>query len=448
MVGTTPPADETATVNALLAGWGGRCASRPERLVSYEALVSTLDEAPGRGLVARGMGRSYGDSAQRAGGTVVDMMSQPGAVMIDSSGRARVSASTTIEQLLVAAVPMGWFVPTTPGTRLVSIGGAVAADVHGKNHHADGSFGSHVLSLRLRAPGGELQLTPADDAFWATVGGMGLTGVITEVEVQLTPIRSSRMVVDTVRARDLDALMAVMADGDQRWRYSVAWIDLLATGASMGRGVLSAGDHAPSGELRYEPVARLHAPPTPVGLTTAAAMRAFNSMWFRVSRPSSARPSSIDSFFYPLDGVGRWNRLYGPAGFLQHQFVVPFGAEAVLRQIVERLSLAGVGSFLAVLKRFGPANSGHLSFPMPGWTLALDLAARGAGLDALLGRLDAMVVECGGRTYFAKDARVDPRLVPEMYPRLREWRTVRDRLDPERRMRSDLSERLGLIGDL
>lgn len=400
----------------------------------------------GRGMVARGMGRSYGDSAQRAGGVVVDTLTQAPSVSIDAAGVATISAATTIEQVLTASIPLGWFVPTTPGTRLVTIAGAVAADVHGKNHHRDGSIGHHIRSLTLLSPAmGVIRLGPDEPGFWATVGGMGLTGVILEVDVQMVPIRSARMVVDTIRARDLDELMEVMSAGDERWRYSVAWIDLLATGRSLGRGVLTAGDHASDGPMSYAPATRLTAPPVPMGVTTRSLMHAFNAAWFAKSRPASAVVESIDTFFYPLDGVGKWNRLYGPRGFLQHQFVVPYGAEAVLQVIVERLAKAGLASFLAVLKRFGASSGGHLSFPIPGWTLALDLAANGPEAEALLAELDQMVADCGGRTYFAKDARVDPALVPVMYRRLGEWRVVRDALDPERRMRSDLGERLGLM---
>jgi decaprenylphospho-beta-D-ribofuranose 2-oxidase len=247
-----------------------------------------------------------------------------------------------------------------------------------------------------------------------------------------------------------------MEAGDERYRYSVAWIDLLATGRHLGRSVLTAGDHAPRAAVpgddahvrAFDPTSRLGAPSwVPSGLLNKLSIRAFNELWFRKApRDRRDQVQSIGAFFHPLDGVRDWNRLYGAAGFLQHQTVVPFGEERTLRRLVEKLADAGTPSFLAVLKRFGAASPAPLSFPMPGWTLALDIPAGVAGLPELLDEIDRMVVDVGGRVYLAKDSRVDPRHLARMYPRLAEWRAVRDRLDPADRWQSDLGRRLGLCG--
>jgi decaprenylphospho-beta-D-ribofuranose 2-oxidase len=284
---------------------------------------------------------------------------------------------------------------------------------------------------------------------------MGLTGVIVDATFACPRIGSSRLVVDTDRAPDLDAVMALMDEGDAGYDYSVAWIDLMAGGASLGRSVLTRGRFASAEEARaggldrpndYRAGVLVHAPPiVPSGLLNKLTVRAFNEVWYRKA-PSRRRDElqTIPQFFHPLDMVGSWNRVYGPAGFLQWQFVLPFGTEDVLRAIIEDLVAAGCTSFLAVLKRFGPGNPGPLSFPTEGWTLALDIPTGVDGLGALLDRLDDDVAANGGRVYLAKDSRLRPELLAVMYPRLDEWRAVRDRVDPERRLQSDLARRLAL----
>ncbi len=443
--------------DALLTGWGLTAPTRatlhhPE---SADDVATVLRDAPARGVIARGLGRAYGDAAQNAGGAVIDMTGVARVRELDLvDGVVTADAGVSLDALLRVLVPLGWFVPVTPGTRYVTAGGALAADIHGKNHHHDGAFSNHVTRFTLRlADGDERVIEPGTDAFAATAGGMGLTGVITSVTFRVLPIETALMSVDTDRIADFDTLLAAMEDGDHRYRYSVAWVDLLARGASFGRAVLQRGDHAGRAQvddddpLAYGPSTRLAAPPwVPSGLVNKLTVAAFNEVWFRKApRHAAARLESIPAFFHPLDGVAAWNRGYGRAGFVQYQFVVPFGEEAALRTITERLVAARCPSIVTVLKRFGAGNP-LLSFPIPGWTLAVDIPTGLDGLAPLLDGLDDLVVGAGGRVYLAKDSRMRPELVPLMYPELDRWREIRDKLDPTGSLRSDLARRLDLIG--
>ena len=446
-------------MSELVTGWGRTAATAAtvERPTDPDQVVELIGSAGSRGLVARGLGRSYGDPAQNAGGLVLDLTGLDQVLSLDlEAGLVRVQAGVSLDALLRLVVPCGWFVPVTPGTRMVTIGGAIAADVHGKNHHRDGSFGQHVESFELALPDGSVTtVTPANDPelFWGTCGGMGLTGVVLTATLRLMRAPTPLMRVDTVRAADLDELVAALVEAEDGHRYSVAWIDTLATGHRAGRGIVTSGEHASLDDVAersrrrppgYAPKVRAAAPGwVPPGLLNRASIAAFNETWFRKApRNEVGALQSIGAFFHPLDGVQGWNRLYGPRGFLQYQCVVP--EEATLRTILERLAAAKVPSFLAVLKRFGAASPGPLSFPRPGWTLAIDIPAATPGLGPVLDRIDQLVAEAGGSIYLAKDSRLRPELLPDLYPQLAAWRLLRDRVDPHRRLVSDLSRRLSL----
>jgi decaprenylphospho-beta-D-ribofuranose 2-oxidase len=441
-----------------LSGWG-RTAPTVATLhrAASDEIAALVKSAGPRGLIARGFGRSYGDAAQNAGGDVVELGHTPDHLVLDrAADLVSVSAGVSLDALMRALLPHGYFVPVSPGTRQVTIGGAIAADIHGKNHHVDGSFGRHLRWLDLiDGTGTPRRLDPVSNPqeFWATAGGMGLTGVVTRAAVELRRVESSWMRVDTERIPRLEALLEAMADDDAH-TYSVAWIDLLATGQSLGRSVLTRGEHADASDvprrhatdpLAFAPRELLSAPPAPSGVAVnPMTMRAFNELWYRRA-PRSRRTTieSIARFFHPLDAVGHWNALYGRRGLVQYQFVVPTDSDGALVQAVRLIAAAGQASFLAVLKRFGPGNPGPLSFPISGWTLALDLPAT-PSLAPLFDRLDALVADAGGRVYLAKDSRARADVVARMYPRLDEFRAIRGQLDPNNVFQSDLSRRLAL----
>jgi decaprenylphospho-beta-D-ribofuranose 2-oxidase len=442
-----------------LTGWGG---TSPSVATVHPAgndgeLARLVTGAGQRGVLARGLGRSYGDAAQNGGGVVVDMTGRNGVLSVDTdTGLVQVEAGASLDHLMRILLPMGLFVPVSPGTRQVTVGGAIAADIHGKNHHVDGSFGRHVVSMDLLCADGTIRaLTPESELFWATVAGMGLTGLVLRATLRMKKVESAFCLVDTERCVNLDELLTRMDEGDHRYTYSVAWIDCLARGASLGRSVLTRGWSATLEQLppkvrehglEFRPKELFVAPPIfPSGLLSRATVSAFNEAWYRKApRERRGEVQTIAAFFHPLDAVAQWNRIYGPKGFLQYQFVVPFGAEDALRRCIEMLSDAGQASFLAVLKRFGPPSGGHLSFPTPGWTLALDVPIGAAILGGLLDRLDEEVLAAGGREYLAKDSRLPASAIADMYPRLDEWRAIKKAVDPAGVFNSDLARRLGL----
>lgn len=436
-----------------LSGWGNHPVApakltRPERRRGLRPI--------GASSLARGRGRSYGDAALNSLGTVVLTERLDRMLGFNSeTGDLTTEAGATLEDVIEALLPHGWFLPVTPGTRFCSLGGCLAADVHGKNHHVAGSFSDHVRSFELVRPDGATAwVTSQEDAglFWATAGGMGLTGMVSTLTLRLKRVETSWMSVHHSPARTLDELFNLLDDPAHDATYSVAWIDGMATGPSLGRGVLMTGEHAapdqvPGGRatLDWRPK---RAKSFPVDLPGWAlnpfTIRLGNSIyhWLQGRRGRFVCP--VEPFFYPLDAIHGWNRMYGKRGFLQYQFVAPpETARATVRTVVQSLADGGYGSFLGVLKKFGSQGEGMLSFPMPGLTLALDLPMR-AGIEAVLDRMDDIVADAGGRVYLAKDARLSIAAFERMYPRLSEFRQVREACDPSSRLSSDLARRLGL----
>jgi decaprenylphospho-beta-D-ribofuranose 2-oxidase len=434
-----------------LTGWGRatRSVATVLRPQSAADVARALAEPGERGVLPRGLGRAYGDAAQNAGGRVLDMTALNAIHAFDADeGRIIAGAGVSIAALAAHTLPHGWFPAVVPGTRWVTVGGAIAADIHGKNHHVDGGFAEHVASFQLVAPDGQKrEVTRArdPDAWAATVGGMGLTGAITRATLELVAVRAPVVREELARTADLDDLLVRMSRDDRAHRYSVAWVDCAH---AAGRGILMQGDHAeepgPPPEL---PPPRLRAPRwAPGNLLGRATVRAFDAFWFHL-KPRVRRSDLVPlaSFFWPLDGVRGWNRFYGARGLVQHQCVVPHGREDVLHAILDSARSARIAPTLAVLKRLGPASEkAPLSFPVAGWTLALDLPAGARGLAKLLDAWDERVAAAGGRVYLAKDARTRPDAIAAMYPGLAAWRAARAKLDPHGAMRSDLARRLEL----
>ncbi|HEX6357496.1 FAD-binding oxidoreductase [Actinophytocola sp.] len=440
-----------------LTGWGRTAPTSAQ--VLHTADVGTIAEAVRnagpRGVIARGLGRSYGDPSQNAGGVVIDMTALNRIHTVDAdAGTVVVDAGVSLDTLMRALLPFGLWLPVLPGTRQVTVGGAIGSDIHGKAHHVEGSFGNHVLSLDLLTADGEITtLTPDDDLFWATVGGMGLTGIVLRATLHVNHVETAYFLVDTDQLGSLDELMARQSVDDERYVESVSWFDAVTTGPHLGRGILTRANHAKvddlPAKLRKNPL-KFDAPQLltvpevfPPGMLNRFTGRVFSEVWYRKSPTRKNVVQNITQFLHPLDIVGEWNRGYGPHGFLQYQFVVPFEAEDVIRRTVRRMTETGQVSALNVLKRFGAGNRAPLSFPMPGWTLCVDLPV-GKGVHELCEELDELVLAAGGRHYLAKESRATPSVIERGYPRLDEWRKIRASVDPQGVFASDMSRRLSL----
>ncbi len=459
----SPPVEPTPVAHTV-HGWGGgggvsALVLRPGSIDGVRAAVQrhaipAHAGRPDRGAIPRGMGRSYGDAAQLARGLVLEMTRLKGVELSPRQGTVTAQAGVTIGELLRQLVPAGWVVPVVPGTQHVTVGGAIASDIHGKNHGAVGTFSSHVRALGLLTAAGEIrELTPdsEDGLFATTVGGMGLTGAILWAEIGLSAVSSSRVAVDTDRTRCLDEALAVLAGPGGPHR--VAWLDLLSP--RPGRGIVTRAEHLPGqdglerGGAGATRRARASVPERwPSGVLRPATVGAFNELRFRLApRRERGRVEGFGAHMFPLDALDAWPRLYGSSGLLQYQFAVPRGQEHVLQGVIDRLRRARVPCFLATLKDLGAANDAPLSFPLAGWALALDLPRAAPGIDGLLDEFDGRVAQAGGRVYLTKDARLRPEATRAMYPRLAEWRAGRDRADPEGLWCSDLALRTGLISE-
>jgi FAD/FMN-containing dehydrogenase len=410
------------------SSWG-RYPRAEQQLVPLLDRNAPLPDFEGSAL-PHGNGRSYGDSCLNPGGTLLHTRGIDRYITFDAAtGILECEAGVLLSELLDLVVSQGWFLPVTPGTRLVTVGGAIANDVHGKNHHVAGSFGRHVLALELLRSDGERRLCSACESpewFAATVGGLGLTGLITRVRLQLRRIHGPWLQVETQRFERLDDFFQLSAESASS-EYTVAWVDCLARGPALGRGVFMRADHVSALPPQHPQVATRRAamPLTPpLSLVNSLTLRAFNTLYFhRAPRQPRQRIRHYESFFYPLDGIADWNRMYGPRGFLQYQCVVPpDNAPMATAELLECIAASRRGSFLVVLKQFGATSSpGLLSFPRPGTTLALDFPNHGERTLQLLSQLDEVVLAAGGALYPAKDARMPPRMFAASFPRLPEF---------------------------
>ncbi|HEV2264644.1 MAG TPA: FAD-binding oxidoreductase [Stellaceae bacterium] len=439
----------------MLTGWG-RYPRADCRVIAARSPADVLAVVAAEPtLIARGNGRAYGDAALNPAATL-DLRRDDRFMAFDAaSGVLTVEAGVLLADILDCLMPHGWFPPVTPGTKFVTLGGMLAADVHGKNHHKAGTIGDHVESLDLALADGRVVRCSRDEnasLFAATLGGMGLTGIILSARLKLQRIETAYVRQETLRARDLDQIMDLF-EASRDWTYTVAWIDCLARGRDLGRALLYRGEHARSGELPARrraaplavPVRRTRRMPVdfPAIMLNRWSVTAFNRLFYRASRLGTAIVD-YDRFFYPLDTIHEWNRMYG-GGFVQYQCVLPkVASRAGLSALLGRIAAAGAGSFLSVLKLLGPGR-GMLSFPMEGYTLALDFPADPANL-ALLTELDAIVAAHGGRVYLAKDARIAAADFRRAYAGagLDEFAAVRNAVDPARKFASLQSRRLGL----
>jgi decaprenylphospho-beta-D-ribofuranose 2-oxidase len=448
----------------LLCGWGRTAPTRARMLRPHtaEQVAHALAASPAArgGAIARGAARSYGDAAQNGGGAVIDATALRRAPTVAADGSAvRVGAGVTFAQLLAWLTAHDLTLPVVPGTRHLTVGGAIASDVHGKSHPRDGSFARHVLSFTLCTPADGPLLVSAErhpELFHATLGGMGLTGVVVEATLRLAPLHNPRAVADIDRLDTLELAVAAVAGGHSH-RYTIAWVDLLSEGAAFGRTVLTRSDEGPTTPLDTRPPFSTRPPLTvprgfPGGVLRPAAVRAFNVLhWHTAPRRARGRTLSMSAQLFPLDVLGEWSRLYGPAGMVQYQFAIPRGEEETLLRVVHLLRARRAPMYLAVLKRFGSGGrasekGGPLSFPLEGLTLAIDLPAGAPGLHRALDDADELAAGAGGRVYLAKDSRLRPAMLAAMYPELERFRELRGRIDPDGVLRSDMGRRLGLCG--
>ncbi len=444
-------------MSTTLSGWGAqrRVPCTLQRPDARREVHGAIDPA---GTIARGLGRSYGDAAVNEEGRVVGMRSVDHYLAFDQgTGLLTCEAGVSLEQILNTFAPRGWFPGITPGTKYVTVGGCIANDVHGKGHHAQGSFVSCVTSMRiLVADGTVVQASREEnsDLFWACFGGLGLLGIVLDATLQMRPVETTYFHQQVLLAEDLNEMIAHMEATDDDFPYSVANIDFVATGAQMGKGVLTVGDHATREELPRklsDTPRKLHGGPladVPIqlpGITlNPLTRRTINGVIGALLRNKGSY-EHYDSFFYPLDILTNWNRGYGPRGFIQYQFVLPVEAGVKpLSQLMSTIMSSDQLPFLNVLKRLGPGNEAPLSFPLDGYTFAIDFPVRD-GLQRLTARLDEMVIDAGGRVYLGKDAYLSADAMRRMYPRIDEWLEVKARWDPHGVFTSNMGRRVGLV---
>ena len=443
-----------------VSGWGQTNKTNikiiePENISQIQEIIA---KSTRKSLITRGMGRSYGDAAQLKDSFALDLKQFKKIKINTLDNTVTAGAGITFKELLKTIIPNGYFLPVTPGTKNITVGGALSADIHGKNHHIDGSFGNHVKEISILDGKGEFhRLNPLNtkspdeiEYFWSILGGMGLNGVIIEATFSLIPITTSLIKVDTNRFNSLDSLMEAMINADKKYRYSVAWIDSLHP---TWRGILTCGDHLEFNELdernkidllayATQPLAK--APSfLPSGILNQFTVRAFNEAWFRKAPYERKNEfQKIDKYFYPLDAIDNWNNIYGPEGFIQYQFLVPDKSSFIIEKTLQSLKDISASSFLTVLKRFGNSNQAHLSFPKAGWTLAIDIPACIPNLFTVLQKLDQLIATNNGRIYLAKDSLMSPEIFKATYPDFDKWLKIKRMVDPKQIFYSDLAKRL------
>jgi decaprenylphospho-beta-D-ribofuranose 2-oxidase len=436
-----------------LSGWGNNLYALT-CLRIYKNGNSRLKISESRGGIPRGLGRSYGDSALNSGGVTFDSSELKKIEIQKDLGIAIVGGGVTIYDLECASLPLGFFPAVVPGTAQVTIGGAIASDIHGKSHHKVGSFSNHLAEIKLATYDGSLvSLSPENDTsqlFWATVGGMGLTGLIVEATIRLTKVDSAFMEVTEKRVKNLDELINTLTQLNQTFLYTVAWVDL--SGEFKGRGIISAAKHATVRELSSKNLLKRFAPLTKIdfaihipfrmNVINRLSIRLFNLFWYH--KPLGKQIQHVQRYMHPLDSVRNWNIIYGRRGFIQYQFVIPPDRVDILKTVLTKLKDDGCGSFLSVLKSFGEDSKGLLAFPMTGWTLAIDFPKNQNNLTQLLRSLDQLVTSSGGRVYLTKDSRLNYEHLPRMYPLLDEWKSVKYKMDPDNFWQSDQGRRLKL----
>jgi decaprenylphospho-beta-D-ribofuranose 2-oxidase len=436
-----------------IAGWGNTPHSF-SKLVKLTLFDETELNLHSRGAIPRGLGRSYGDSANNSGGVAIDTANLKGIDIDPEKGIAVIGSGVSIFELEVESLKHGFFPFVVPGTAQVTIGGAIASDIHGKSHHKIGSFSNHLLEMKLLTSDGVIKtLRPNDGSshiFWATVGGMGLTGVIIEATISLMRVESEFVTVEEKRVMDLDELLITLLKFNSSYMYTVAWIDL--SGKFQGRGIVSGANHSTSESRRQnsnafslKPLERVSFKipyPFKFGIINDISTRIFNSFWYH--KPLGKKLQHVQKYMHPLDNVSNWNTVYGSRGFIQYQFVVPLDNTQVLKHILSKLKITNSGSFLTVLKSFGEESSGLISFPIKGWSLAIDFPKNIPNLSQVLRDLDQLVLSAGGRVYLTKDSRLSHIHIPLMYPNLHSWKKIKGEIDPNNHWQSDQGRRLKL----
>lgn len=430
-----------------ISGWGNypkeECTTTNyESELTLKQLIKAQKE-----LIPRGNGRSYGDSALSK--NIVNVKTHDHFISFDDTkGILHVQAGVLLSDIINCLVPRGWFLKITPGTKLITIGGAIASDVHGKNHHVAGCFSESIVDLRLMLPTGDIVNCSKDEnneLFRATCGGMGLTGIILDAKISLKKINSKYINQTTIKTNNLKETFAAF-EQYQNQPYSVAWIDCQASQENLGRCLLMVGDFCDDGQLNYQAKRNINIPIYfPTFTLNSLTIGLFNRLYYAKAKNGiSQRKIGIDAFFYPLDAIDNWNRIYGKNGFVQYQFILPKDNSLIgLSQILSKIADSGKGSFLAVLKLYGKANENYLSFPIEGYSLALDFKVE-KGLFCLLEQLDKIVITHGGRLYLAKDARVTQENFEQGYPHINKFRALRKQYKMDKVFNSNQSKRVGI----